>query len=92
MSEPESKQLTAEHKPEKAKYVYKPKEVVWTPDLDYAKTLPQIQAQRTPAEAYRHKLETVGRHARDMQRLEWRWARNVKLWVSILCCMLCYML
>ena len=69
-------------KPEKTKYVYKPKEKLWSPDVDYAKKLAEIQAQRTPAELYRHKLDTIGRHARDMQRLEWRWSRDLDLWVS----------
>lgn len=75
-----NKQLT--ERPEKAKYAYKPKEVVWTPDVDYAKTLSMIQSQRTPAELYRQKLETVGRRARDMQRLEWRWGRDISLWIK----------
>jgi hypothetical protein len=84
VSEPHDVTVTKEEKQvvEKAKYVYKPKEILWTPSVSYAKTLSLIQAQRTPSELYRHKLETVGRHARDMQRLEWRWSHNVALWTN----------
>lgn len=78
--QPVSQQLV--EKKEKSKYVYKPKEKVWSPDIDYSKSLEAIQAQKTPAALYRHKLETVGRHARDMQRLEWRWSHDIALWVG----------
>jgi hypothetical protein len=69
----------------RAKPTYIPKTTkaaTWNPDIHYAKTLEEIKNQKTPAELYRHKLDTIGRHARNMQRLEWRWSQNLPLWVS----------
>lgn len=67
---------------------------VWSPNIYYGQTLEEIKQQRTPAEIYRHKLDTVGRHARDMMRLEVRWSHNLPLWVSLttkIYCIYCFL-
>lgn len=53
---------------------------VWRPSTNYRYELRDISEQFTPAENYRHKLQTLGREQRDLQRLEWKWSRNFDLW------------
>jgi|TARA_B110000090_G_scaffold205037_1_gene252095 hypothetical protein len=53
---------------------------VWAPSIKYDKKLWDIANQFTPAEAYRHQMQTSGKHIRDMQRLEWRWQKAYELW------------
>lgn len=38
--------------------------------------------QRTPAEEYKHKLQSTRAEQRVLQRLEWRWERSLVLWTK----------
>ena len=44
----------------------------WKPSISYKYKLHDIQNQFTPAEYYRHQLQTSGKHIRMIQRLEQR--------------------
>lgn len=54
---------------------------VWKPSVSYKYMLKEIADQMTPAEAYRHKLQSTGKELRVLQRVEWRWSRALDLWV-----------
>lgn len=62
-------------------FVEKKKAITWNPDVSYKKTLSEIRSQMTPAEIYRDRLETVGRLARSLRRLETSWAKDFDRWV-----------
>lgn len=60
-----------------------PKFRVWRPSANYRYELRDISEQFTPAESYKHVLQTLGKEQRDLQRLEWKWMKNFELWSSI---------
>jgi hypothetical protein len=64
-------------------FVEKKKAITWNPDVSYKKTLNEIKSQMTPAEIYRDRLETVGRLARTLNRLETAWAKDFDRWVRV---------
>tara|TARA_B110000971_G_C19873780_1_gene437453 strand:+ start:212 stop:922 length:711 start_codon:yes stop_codon:yes gene_type:complete len=37
----------------------------------------------TPAQEYREKLKTLTPHERQMRRLEWRWERDIDIWLPM---------
>lgn len=39
--------------------------------------------QFTPAQAYKHRLQTTGKEIRMLQRLEWKWQRNFERWTIL---------
>jgi len=39
--------------------------------------------QFTPAQAYKHRLQTTGKEVRMLQRLEWKWHRNFEKWTIL---------
>ena len=53
---------------------------VCRPSISYHHTLQDIKNQFTPAEYYRHNLQTSGPYIRMIQRLESRWHKNYLLW------------
>lgn len=52
----------------------------WEPNISYKLKIQDVEAQPTPAEAYRHKLATTGKEMRVLQRLEWRWEKRLEKW------------
>lgn len=63
-------------------FVERKKAITWNPDVSYKKKLDQIRTQMTPAEIYRHRLDTIGRLARALLRLESLWTKDFDRWVS----------
>ncbi len=59
---------------------YRKKE--WKPSLSYKHTLEEIRGQMTPSEYYRHRLVTSGVEIRMIQRLEYRWNRQLVKWTK----------
>lgn len=55
---------------------------VWRPSASYRYTMRDITEQYTPGENYRHQLATAGKEQRILQRLEWRWRRDLPLWTK----------
>jgi hypothetical protein len=53
---------------------------VWAPSVHYKKSLQEIREQRTPAEEYKYQLQTAGKLQRTLQRLEWRWEKDLERW------------
>lgn len=51
-------------------------QAVWAPSIFYKNSVEGIRDQMTPAQAYRHKLQTTGKEERILRRLEWRWERD----------------
>jgi hypothetical protein len=58
--------------------IYRRKE--WKPSLSYKHSLEDIRSQMTPSEHYRHRLVTSGKEIRMIQRLEFRWNRDINKW------------
>lgn len=56
---------------------YNPSSTAWKPSLSYKYTLSDVRNQFTPAENYRNRLVTSGPLIRQLQRLEWRWEKNL---------------
>jgi hypothetical protein len=48
----------------------------WRPSVSYKHSLADIRNQYTPSEFFRHRLETVGKEIRLLQKLETRWHRR----------------
>ena len=55
---------------------YYKNQAVWAPSIFYQNSIEAIRDQMTPAQAYRHKLQTTGKEQRILRRLEWRWERD----------------
>ena len=53
---------------------------VWQPSKSYRYELRDISEQLTPAQDYRQRLVNAGQEMRMIQRLEWKWKRNLELW------------
>lgn len=54
----------------------------WAPSISYKQSMRDIEEQYTPAENYRNKLLTTGKEARILQRLEWKWQRDLERWTK----------
>jgi hypothetical protein len=61
---------------------YKDPETSWRPSLSYKHTIRDVRDQFTPAENFRHVLQTSGKQIRLIQRLEIRMNRNFVSFLS----------